>query len=120
MRDYVGSYRVRAQAHGATGRSRGRVAVRPLRTLFWKTAGGMVVFAMCTGVVASFWLGQQIQNSLMSIASMQQSVVQQQSMQTSLILERDGLLSTKRMMARAAVQHGLYQVTKNQQKRFRD
>lgn len=120
MRDYVGNYRLKPQAYVATSRSRGRMAVHPLRTLFWKTAGGMVVFAMCTGVVASFWLGHQIQNSLVSIASMQQSVVQQRSMQTSLTQERDGLLSTKRMMARAAVQHGLYQVTKNQQKRFRD
>lgn len=120
MRDYAGNYRVKPQTHVATGRTRGRMVSHPLRTLFWKTAGGMVVVAMCTGVMASFWLGHQIQNSLLSIATMQQSTHQQKTMQTKLMQERDGLLSTERMIARAAVQHGLYQADPKQQKRFRD
>lgn len=120
MRDYVGNYRMKAQPHVAASRSRGRMAVQPLRTLFWKTVGTMVVFATCTGVVASFWIGHHIQSSLTSIATLQQSIAQEHTLQVDLAKEREGLLSPNRMMARAAVQHGLYQTSSKQQEPFRD
>ncbi len=120
MRDYAGNYRVKPHAPVVAGRSRGRVVSQPLRILFWKTAGSMVVVAMCTGLLASFWIGHQIQNSLMSIATLQQATVQEQSIQDVLIQERDSLLSTERMVARAAVQHGLYQPVTKQSVRYRD
>lgn len=120
MRDYAGSFRVKPHTYIVSERYGQRTAGHPLRALFWKTAGGVMVCAMCSGVMASFWLGHQIQNSLHSIATLQESTLQQQSAQVALVKERDGLLSTNRMMARAAVQHGLYQVTTKQQKRFRD
>jgi hypothetical protein len=96
------------------------MAVQPLRTLFWKTAGGMVIAAMCTGVLVSFWIGQQIQDSLTSIATLQQSTLQQEKVKIVLTEERDGLLSTPRLVARAAVQSNLYQATAKQQMRLRD
>ncbi len=120
MRDYAGNYRVKPQTHAAVSRLRGRMVVQPLRALFWKTAGSMVVFAMCTGVVASFWIGHQIQSSLSSIAMLQDSIVQEHVMQKKLQKEREGLLSTERMMARAAVQHGLYSPSPKQHARLRD
>ena len=121
MRDYAQSYRVKPHVQIAARRSRGRMVVaHPLRLLFWKTAGSMVVVAMCTGVVASFWIGHRIQSSLTSIATLQQSRVQEQSQQNILVKERDELLSTKRMVARAAVQHNLYQAGSKQHVRFRD
>lgn len=108
MRDYVGNYRVRPQRQIVSGRSCGRRAVQPLRTMFWKTAGGVVVFAMCTGVVASFWVGQQIQDSLTSIATLQQALDQGQLQKSRLEAERNSLQETGWVEARVAVEHGLY------------
>lgn len=120
MRDYAQNYRVRPQSHSVAGQVRGRMAVQPLRALFWKTAGGMVVAAMCTGVMLSFWIGQQIQDNLTSIAIVQQSTLQQERVNVVLTEERDGMLSTPRLVARAAVQSDLYQTTLKQHIRLKD
>ena len=120
MRDYAQNYRSKPRTHVVPGRVRGRMVAQPLRALFWKMAGGMVVATMCTGVVISLWIGQQIQNSLSSIVTLQQSTLQQESVKVVLIKERDALLSTSHLVARAAVQNGLYQTALNQQKNMKD
>ncbi len=119
MRDYAQNYRVKQHVAPCV-RSRGRVVVRSLRAIFWKTAGGMVVVAMCTGVLASFWIGQQIQDHLTSIATLQQSTIQEQSRKNILIQERDALLSTPQVVARAAIQYGLFPAALKQHVPLRD
>ncbi len=119
MRDYAQGYRSKVHSkvhsHVASRQYGGRTAAQPLRALFWKTAGTVLVVCMCTGIMASFWIGQQIQNSLSSIASLQQVALHEQNVHNVLIAEREGMLAPKRLQARAAVQNGLYAAVNNQQ-----
>lgn len=118
MRDYAQGYRskvhARVYSHVAPRQYGGRTAAQPLRALFWKTAGTVLVVCMCTGIMASFWIGQQIRNSLSSIASLQQVALHEQNVHNVLVEELDGLLAPKRLQARAAVQNGLYAAADNQ------
>lgn len=114
MRDYAQGYRPKMPLQVASRSHTRRVVVQPLRKLFWKTAGGVMVLAMCSGVMASFWIGHHIQSSLASIAALQKASAYEMDMQRKLVDERDTLLSTKRLMARAAVQNGLYQPSSKQ------
>ncbi len=114
MRDYAQGYSSKVHSPAAAHQHGGRVVAHPLRTLFWKTAGTMAVIAMCTGVLASFWIGHQIQNSLSSIAALEKASFHERDVQKNLVEERKSLLSTQRLLARAAVQNGLYQPTMKQ------
>lgn len=114
MRDYAQGYRSKVVHHAAVRQYGGRVVAQPLRSVFWKTFGVVVVMAMCAGIMASFWIGHRLQSNLSSIALLQESSRHELDMKKKLVLERDGLVSTPRMLATAAVQTGLYQPTVKQ------
>ncbi len=120
MRDYAQGYRSKMVHHAAARQYGGRVVVQPLRSVFWKTLGIVVVVAMCVGILASFWIGHRLQSNLSSIALLQQASRHELDVKKKLVQERDGLVSTPRMLAVAAVQTGLYQPTLKQSFGFKE
>ena len=119
MRDYAGSYHMKDKS--AARRPGWRTASRTKgnNPLFWKTLGFIVFLAAAIGVVASYWVGHCIQESLMGIAHAQDLQIEKKQTQTILLNEQVRLLQVKRLQAYAAVQVGLYSPGKRQQIAFR-
>ena len=90
-------------------------ALRPgSPTLLWRLLGGMLVLAMVTGIISSFWLGHCIQRSLSGIAHAQEAKGVQEQVRSDLLQEKAMILTSQRLEARAAVQVNLFSPRKGQ------
>lgn len=115
MRDYAGSYQVKGRSAGRRQGWRAMGQTKGNSVLFWRSIAIIVLLVAAIGVVASYWVGHCIQQSLVGIAKAQELQGRKQQIQTALLDEQVRLLQEKRLEAFAAVQVGLYSPDKRQQ-----
>lgn len=119
MRDYAGNYHMKDRSAARRPGWRTVSRTKGNNPLFCKTLGVIFFLVAVIGVVASYWVGHRIQESLTGITHAQELQIEKKQTQTILLNEQVRLLQVKRLQAYAAVQVGLYSPGERQQIAFR-
>ncbi len=121
MRDYAAHYSVPKKRHQPTTSWRGhsRAQTKGSKAFFLRVLGGMLVCAMISGIISSFWVGHCIQKSLSGIAHAQELQGHEQKVKADLLKEKELILAGKKFEAMAAVQVGLFSPERQQEIGFR-
>ncbi|MDR9500820.1 MAG: hypothetical protein RI601_03385 [Desulfurivibrionaceae bacterium] len=119
MHNYAGHYQTRGRR--AVPRPGWRAmgpATQGKGGLFWKSLAIIMLIGAVIGIVASYWVGHCIQESLLGIAQAQEIRAQKEQTRMVLLDEQARLMQDRRLEALAAVQVGLYTPVKRQQVGF--
>lgn len=119
MHNYAGHYQTRGRR--AVPRPGWRTmgpTTQGKRGLFWKSLAFIMLIGAGIGIVASYWVGHCIQESLMGIAQGQELRAQKEQTKMVLLDEQARLMQGQHLEALAAVQVGLYSPVKRQQVGF--